>query len=56
MGSLSAVAGVSALAGQQRKATSLPKGRISPLDGITRENIKITDIGLAGYRSGAWRR
>ena len=52
MGSLSGVAGVSALAGQQRKAASLPKARISPLDGITRENIKITDIGMLslGYR------
>jgi L-alanine-DL-glutamate epimerase-like enolase superfamily enzyme len=51
-GLLSGVAGVSALAGQQRKATALPTGGNSPLDGITRENIKITDIGMLslGYR------
>jgi L-alanine-DL-glutamate epimerase-like enolase superfamily enzyme len=43
--SLSGIAGASALAGQQRRGgTSLPKDRISPLDGISRQKIKITDI------------
>ena len=44
MKSLSGVAGASALAGQQRGGATLPKGRISPLDGVTRQNIKITDV------------
>jgi L-alanine-DL-glutamate epimerase-like enolase superfamily enzyme len=37
---------------QQRSRTSLAKGRISPLDGVTRQNIKITDIRVIslGYR------
>jgi L-alanine-DL-glutamate epimerase-like enolase superfamily enzyme len=44
--SLPGVAGVSALSGQQRGGSALPKGRISPLDGVTRQNIKITDLKL----------
>jgi len=52
MQSLSGMAGASALAGQQRGGSSLPKGRISPLDGVTRQNIKITDVRVTdlGYR------
>lgn len=52
IGSISGAAGVSALAGQQRSGASLPKGRISPLDGVTRQNIKITDVKVTnlGYR------
>jgi len=46
MKSLAGVAGASALTGQQRKGASLPKGRISPLDGVTRQNIKITDLKI----------
>lgn len=44
MRSLSGVAGASVLAGQQRGGSALPQGRISPLDGVKREKIKITDI------------
>jgi L-alanine-DL-glutamate epimerase-like enolase superfamily enzyme len=44
MRSLSGVAGASALAAQQRGNVALPKGRLSPLDGVTRQKIKITDI------------
>ena len=44
MGSLSSVAGASALAAQQPGGASLRKGRMSPLDGVTRQNIKITDV------------
>src|ERR1035437_3116748 len=44
MQSLSGVAGASALAAQQRGGSSLPKGRSSPLDGVTRQNLKITDL------------
>lgn len=45
MGLISGLAGARVLAGQQ-------KGRISPLDGVTRQNIKITDLKLIslGYR------
>jgi L-alanine-DL-glutamate epimerase-like enolase superfamily enzyme len=52
MQSLSGVAGASALAAQQRGGAALPKGRLSPLDGVTRQNIKITDLRLInlGYR------
>jgi len=52
MGSLPALAGASTLAGQRRGGSALPKGRISPLDGVTRENIKVTDIKVTslGYR------
>lgn len=44
LGSLSGAAGTAALSGAQRRAASLPKNRISPLDGVAREKIKITDI------------
>ena len=51
LGSLSGVAGAAALAGAQagrsparKSRASLPKNRISPLDGIAREKIRITDI------------
>lgn len=44
MQSLSGVAVPSALAAQQRGGAALPKGRLSPLDGVTRQNIKITDL------------
>jgi L-alanine-DL-glutamate epimerase-like enolase superfamily enzyme len=52
MGAVSGAAGAGVLAGQQRGSFSLPKGRISPLDGVTRQNIKITDLKLIslGYR------
>lgn len=46
MQSLSGVAGATALTAQQRGGSSLPKGRLSPLDGVTRQNIKITDLNL----------
>jgi L-alanine-DL-glutamate epimerase-like enolase superfamily enzyme len=44
LGSLSGAAGAASLFSQQRSATSLPKNRVSPLDGITRDKLKITDI------------
>jgi L-alanine-DL-glutamate epimerase-like enolase superfamily enzyme len=59
LASASGVAGAAALAGAQagrspvRKAgISLPKNRLSPLDGVARENIKITGIKVMnlGYR------
>jgi L-alanine-DL-glutamate epimerase-like enolase superfamily enzyme len=46
MQSLSGVAGATALTAQQRSGSSLPKGRLSPLDGVIRQNIKITDLNL----------
>jgi len=33
-----------ALAGAQTSRASLPANRVSPLDGVKREKIKITDI------------
>jgi L-alanine-DL-glutamate epimerase-like enolase superfamily enzyme len=44
--SLPGVAGAAALTAQQRGGSSLPKGRLSPLDGVTRQNIKIKDLKL----------
>ncbi|MCC7175089.1 MAG: mandelate racemase/muconate lactonizing enzyme family protein [Bryobacterales bacterium] len=44
--SLAAAGSAAALAARARGAATLPKGRISPLDGITRQNIKITDLRL----------
>lgn len=51
MGTLAGLSCASTLASQPRGG-ALPKGRISPLDGIARENLKITDINLIslGYR------
>ena len=46
LGSLPALAGVAALASQQPTPVSLPKHRTSPLDGVTREKIRITDINV----------
>jgi L-alanine-DL-glutamate epimerase-like enolase superfamily enzyme len=52
IGSVSSVVGTRVLPGQQRGRSSLPKGRISPLDGVTRQNMQITDIKVIslGYR------
>ncbi len=52
IGSISGAAGVSRLAAQRRGAPALPDGRLSPLDGVAREKIKITDLKLIslGYR------
>ena len=44
LGSLPGLAGTTVLAAQQRSALPLPKHRTSPLDGIAREKIRITDI------------
>jgi L-alanine-DL-glutamate epimerase-like enolase superfamily enzyme len=44
--SLAGFAGAAALTAQQRAGSSLPKGRLSPLDGVTRQNIKIKDLKL----------
>ncbi|HEY2014149.1 MAG TPA: mandelate racemase/muconate lactonizing enzyme family protein, partial [Bryobacteraceae bacterium] len=44
MQSLSGVAGAAALRAESRGGSSLPKGRLSPLDGVTRQNIKIKDL------------
>ena len=43
---LGSLAGAGTLAGQQRGAASLSNNRVSPLDGVTREKIKITGIKL----------
>jgi hypothetical protein len=49
---LSSAAGATgALAAQQRGGAGLPQGRISPMDGVQREKVKITGvkiISLAG--------
>lgn len=52
MGSLTAAAAMPAPAAQRRGAASLPKDRISPLDGVRREKLKITGVDLInlGYR------
>jgi L-alanine-DL-glutamate epimerase-like enolase superfamily enzyme len=44
LGSLSGLAGVATLSGQRRGPASLSRNRVSPLDGVARENLKITDI------------
>ena len=46
LGSLAGMAGAGVAAGQQRGAASLARNRVSPLDGVTREKIRITDIKL----------
>jgi len=46
MRSMPAFAGAAALTAQPRGGTPLPKGRLSPLDGVTRQNIKIKDLKL----------
>jgi L-alanine-DL-glutamate epimerase-like enolase superfamily enzyme len=46
MQSLSGVAGAAALTARQRGGSSLPEGRLSPLDGVTRQNIKIKNLNL----------
>ena len=52
LGSLAGAGGASALTGQQGRPASLPADRISPLDGVKREKIKITNIKVIslGYR------
>jgi L-alanine-DL-glutamate epimerase-like enolase superfamily enzyme len=52
LGSLAGAGGASALTGQQARVASLPADRISPLDGVKREKIKITNIKVIslGYR------
>ena len=44
MGSLAGAAGLTGLTAQPQRSTALPKDRISPLDGVKREKIRITDI------------
>jgi L-alanine-DL-glutamate epimerase-like enolase superfamily enzyme len=46
------MAGAAAVACGPRGGDSLPEGRVSPLDGVKRENIKITGVKLInlGYR------
>ena len=44
MGSLAAGGASATLAAQARRGITLPKGRISPLDGVSREKIKITGV------------
>jgi len=46
IGALAGAAGVSSSGGRQRNVAALPSGRISPLDGVKREKIKITDIRI----------
>jgi L-alanine-DL-glutamate epimerase-like enolase superfamily enzyme len=43
---LGSLAGAGALVGQRRGATALSNSRTSPLDGVTREKIRITDVKL----------
>ena len=44
LGSLAGGAGVTALTAQPRRAAAFPKDRTSPLDGVAREKIGITDV------------
>src|SRR3974390_1728755 len=44
LGSLAGSAGLTALSAQSRRSSALPQGRLSPLDGVKREKIKITGI------------
>jgi hypothetical protein len=44
LGSIPGLTGAAALASQQPITASLPKNRTSPLDGVAREKIRITDI------------
>ena len=46
MKSLPGIAGAAGLTAKARGGSSLPKGRLSPLDGVTRQNIKIRDLKL----------
>ena len=52
LSSAAGAAGASALAAQQRSGAGLPQGRISPMDGVRREKIKITGVKIIslGYR------
>jgi L-alanine-DL-glutamate epimerase-like enolase superfamily enzyme len=43
---ISGLAGAAALAATQAGCSALPKERMSPLDGVKREKIKITDVKL----------
>ncbi len=43
---MSGVGGAAALTAQQRGGSSLPEVRLSPLDGVTRQNIKIKDLSV----------
>ncbi len=51
-GAISSLAGAAALSGGQAGRLVLSKDRISPLDGVKREKIKITDVKVMslGYR------
>jgi hypothetical protein len=44
LGLASGLVGAAAISAQQSRRSSLPANRISPLDGIKREGIRITDI------------
>ena len=52
LSSVAGAAGASALAAQQRGGAALRQGRISPMDGVRREKIKITGVKVIslGYR------
>ena len=52
LSSAAGAVGASALAAQQRGGAALPQGRISPMDGVRREKIKITGVKIIslGYR------
>lgn len=52
LSSAAGAVGASALDAQQRVGAGLPQGRISPMDGVRREKIKITGIKILslGYR------
>jgi hypothetical protein len=44
LSSAAVVAATTGLDAQQRRGTALPQGRISPLDGVKREKVKITGL------------
>ena len=52
LSSAAGTVGASALAAQQRGGAALPQNRISPMDGVQREKIKITGVKIIslGYR------
>ena len=46
LSSAAGATGASALAAQQRGGAGLPQGRISPMDRVRREKIKITGVKI----------
>jgi L-alanine-DL-glutamate epimerase-like enolase superfamily enzyme len=52
LGLASGLVGAAVVSGQQSCRSSLPANRVSPLEGVTRESIKITDIKMINLAYG----